>query len=273
MLRMTRCRPACAAAASAARWTRSQPASAMRERVVDRQIVNRPRLRVAVRIGGEVAGHVLDQLARVGAHRGREQHGGQVRPAAAERRDRAAGADAEEAGDDDDARRGRARPAGAAAARVVRRVDRGSGDEAGLVDVEGNGVTPMRCRCSASSATDRSSPVDHSRSSASSDAGSPAIASRFGEQRVGRAVLRRDDDDEPLVGMSGVSRSLQEPRRRGVRRVVAQHRAADLEDAQHAVTMALRATAGKAAAVAPVAACTRVERALHARVLAEQVRT
>ena len=72
-----------------------------RQRLVDRQVLNRPRVRLAVRVGREVAGDVLDQLARVRrASAAASSDGRQIRPAAAERRDGAAGADAEEAGHD-----------------------------------------------------------------------------------------------------------------------------------------------------------------------------
>src|SRR3954454_15764795 len=75
-----------------------------RERVLDRKMANRRRVFVAMRIGGEVSGHVLDQFARVGADRGGEQHRREIRSAASERGDRSTRADAEETRDDDDAR-------------------------------------------------------------------------------------------------------------------------------------------------------------------------
>src|SRR5215831_13419709 len=56
-----------------------------RQRGGEREVVNRPGVGTAVRIGGEVAGHVLDQLARVGGDRRGEKDGGQIRSAAPER--------------------------------------------------------------------------------------------------------------------------------------------------------------------------------------------
>ena len=139
------------------------------QRVVDRQIVNRPRVGVAMRVGGEVSGHVLDQLARVGADGGREQHGGQIRSAAAERRDGAAGAHAEEARHDDDARGGqRGQQAQRPHGRSGRSAPRLARQATSPVwwTLNGIALTPMRWRCSASRATERSSPVDHRRSRA-----------------------------------------------------------------------------------------------------------
>ena len=105
-----------------------------------------------------------------------------------------------------------------------------AGHEAGLVDVEGNrALTPIRWRCSARRATDRSSPVDQSRSSAGG-VGLGGDGLCFGEQFVGRAVLRRDDDDEPLVRVERRGGSGGNAAAAAYDALVAQHRAADLED-------------------------------------------
>src|SRR3954471_152534 len=61
-----------------------------RQRVLDGKVANRRRVFVAMRIGGEVSGHVLDQFTRVGVDRRGEQHRGEIRSAASERGDRSA---------------------------------------------------------------------------------------------------------------------------------------------------------------------------------------
>ena len=54
------------------------------QRLVDGEVVQRLRERVAMRVGGEIPGDVLDQLARVGAHGAGEQDRGQIGSAAPE---------------------------------------------------------------------------------------------------------------------------------------------------------------------------------------------
>ena len=63
--------------------------------------VQLPRLWIALRIGREISGHVLDELARGRAQTGGEQHGGEVRSAAAERHDAVTEASRQKARRDD----------------------------------------------------------------------------------------------------------------------------------------------------------------------------
>ena len=141
---------------------------------------------VAVGIRGEVAGDVLDQLARVGAQRDREQHRGQIRAAAAERSDRAASADAEEAGHDRDARvrkrRQHAQRPDAAPRPSARR-------EASLMDVERRGADAEALKMERTGARPIAARRWTREGPARSGFGSERDRARFAEQRVGRAVL------------------------------------------------------------------------------------
>ena len=197
------------------------------QRLVECQVVNRLGVAFAMRIGGEVPGHVLDQLTRVRADRGSEQDGGQIRSPAPERRNGVARAHAEKARHDDDAR---VRERGQEAHRTHARAREAVSHEARLMDVEryrpyagllemqreeGDGTQfaggPQQIQAVAAVVVDV---ADDRRG--------------FGEQRVRGSVPGRHDDDEAFVRIV-LETVAQEARGRRIRRVVAEDGSTQLE--------------------------------------------
>ena len=150
-------------------------------------------------IGGEIAGHVLDELAAVGAEGRGEQHGGQVGPAAPERGDGVAGVRARKPGTTTTRARRAARAAAAAAASRRPAASTPSGAiDAGLVHVERR----RRARRGAAVQREQRHRPELARRPQQIErvpVGMRVEALRAAEQRVGLAVLGGHDDDEAFV--------------------------------------------------------------------------
>ena len=109
------------------------------------QLRDQPRVGHQPRVGGEDPGHVLPQRHDLGAQRAREQRGGEVGAAAAERGDAAVGGPADEARHDRHPAGGQVRPQHLASGQARRRAKLRTGaavvavgdHDLGRVDVDG----------------------------------------------------------------------------------------------------------------------------------------